>query len=505
MDNQIEQNLSEAETESKKKNQLYPVFLKLEQLNTLLVGAGNVGLEKLHSLLSNSPEAKITIVAPEIKEEVRRLVWKHPSCVIVQKEFEESDLDNKELIILATDNRELHIRIKEMAAQRKILVNVADTPDLCDFYLGSIVQKGSLKIAISTNGKSPTAAKRIKEVLHEVLPGELDEVIDNLQKVRNRLNGNFEAKVKKLNSITKVLVEKDTTDSARRWRKIATFSLLIFASMLIGHFILSYLPLQQMTDDTVAWYKTLDKNFHWMVLAGFLAQMVDGATSMGYGVTSSIVLQTAQVSPAAISAGIHTAEMFTSGASGYSHYKFGNVNKKLFKALLIPGVIGAVLGALLLVWFDDTHIKFLRPAMAVYTMILGIKIFINAFRAVNEKKKFKRFGWLAGAGGFLDSFGGGGWGPIVTSTLITKGRTPKYVVGSVSLTEFFVTLASAFTFFALIGVQNWQVVLALVIGGVLAAPIAARLAGKLPRKASFIFLGLVVIAWSIRILYKAIW
>ena len=117
-----------------------------------------------------------------------------------------------------------------MAAQRKILVNVADTPDLCDFYLGSIVQKGSLKIAISTNGKSPTAAKRIKEVLHDALPGELDEVIDNLQKVRNRLNGNFEAKVKKLNSITKVLVEKDTTDSARRWRKIATFSLLIFAS-----------------------------------------------------------------------------------------------------------------------------------------------------------------------------------------------------------------------------------------------------------------------------------
>ena len=169
------------------------------------------------------------------------------------------------------------------------------------------------------------------------------------------------------------------------------------------------------------------------------------------------------------------------------------------------GVIGAVLGALLLVWFDDTHIKFLRPAMAVYTMIRGIKIFSNAFRALNEKKKFKRFGWLAGAGGFLDSFGGGGWGPIVTSTLITKGRTPKYVVGSVSLTEFFVTLASAFTFFALIGVQNWQVVLALVIGGVLAAPIAARLAGKLPRKASFIFLGLVVIAWSIRILYKAIW
>lgn len=502
MDSHSEDSATGHTNEQDKKNQLYPVFLKLEQLRVLLVGAGNVGLEKLHSLLANSPEAKITIVAPDIKEEVRRLVYKHPSCQIVQKQFEESDLDDKELVILATDDKELHKYIKKLTTEKGILTNVADTPELCDFYLGSIVQKGNLKIGISTNGKSPTAAKRIKEVLHDALPGELDEVIDNLHKVRNKLNGNFDYKVKKLNKLTRVLVEKDNAAGEKRWRKVATYSLIGFALMLVGHFIFSYLPFQQMANDTVAWYKTLDKNFHWMVLAGFLAQMVDGATSMGYGVTSSIVLQTAQVSPAAISAGIHTAEMFTSGASGYSHYKFGNVNKKLFKALLIPGVIGAILGALLLVWFDDKHIQYLRPMMAAYTMILGVRIFINAFRS-NEKKKFKRYGWLAGFGGFLDSFGGGGWGPIVTSTLITKGRTPRYVVGSVSLTEFFVTLASAFTFFAFIGTQNWQVILALVIGGVLAAPLAARLAGKLPRKASFILLGSVVVLWSIRILIKA--
>lgn len=479
------------------KNQLYPVFLKLEQLNILLVGAGNVGLEKLHSLLSNSPEAKITIVAPKIKEDVRKLVYKHPSCNIIQREFEEADLDGKELVLLATDDPELHEDIKLLTNERKILTNVADTPGLCDFYLGSIVQKGNLKIAISTNGKSPTAAKRIKEILHDALPGELDDVIENLNKVRNNLNGNFEYKVKKLNAITKVLVEKN---SENRWKKIATYILAAFGLMLVGHIIFSQVPLRELTSSTVKWYQSLDSNFHWMVLAGFLAQMVDGATSMGYGVTSSIILQSAQVSPAAISAGIHTAEMFTSGASGYSHYKFGNVNKKLFKALLIPGVIGAVLGALLLVWFDDKHVEYLRPAMAAYTLLLGLKIFINAFKSMREKKKFKRYGLLAGAGGFLDSFGGGGWGPIVTSTLITKGRTPRYVVGSVSLTEFFVTVASAFTFFALIGAQNWQVVLALVIGGVIAAPIAARLAGKLPRKTSFILLGTVVVLWSLKIL-----
>jgi siroheme synthase-like protein len=481
------------------KNQLYPVFLKLEQLNILLVGAGNVGLEKLHSLLSNSPRAKITVVAPGVKKEVRELVQKHPSCTIIERQFQEEDLENKELVILATDNKELHQYITQLANTQKILINVADTPELCDFYLGSIVQKGSLKIAISTNGKSPTAAKRIKEVLNESLPSELDELISNLHKVRGKLNGNFDYKVKKLNALTKILVDKDSTVGERRWRKIATWSLVIFASMLVGHFILSYLPFRQIADDTVAWYGTLDKNFHWMVLAGFLAQMVDGATSMGYGVTSSVVLQTAQVSPAAISAGIHTAEMFTTAASGYSHYKFKNVNKKLFKALVIPGVIGAVLGALLLVWFDDTHIKYLRPAMAIYTLMLGLKIFSNAFRTTG-KSKFKRYGWLAGAGGFLDSFGGGGWGPIVTSTLITKGRTPRYVIGSVSLTEFFVTLASAFTFFTLIGVQGWQIILALVLGGVIAAPIAAKLAGKLPKKTSFVLLGVIVVAWSTRIL-----
>src|SRR6186713_64464 len=486
-------------SELDKKNQLYPVFLKLDQLELLLVGGGNVGLEKLHSLLANSPEARVSIVAPAVKDEIKKLVFRHPSCNIIQRKFEKEDLKNKDLIILATDDRQLHEEIKALATEKGILVNVADTPDLCDFYLGSIVQKGNLKIAISTNGKSPTAAKRIKEVLHEALPGELDAVIENLHTVRSKLNGNFEYKVKKLNKLTEVLIEKDNAGNARRWRKMATYSLIGFGLMLIGHFVFSYIPFRTMTDETVKWYQTLDKNFHWMVLAGFLAQMVDGATSMGYGVTSSIILQTANVSPAAISAGIHTAEMFTSGASGYSHYKFGNVNKKLFKALVIPGVIGAILGALLLVKLDDTHIKYLRPAMAIYTLLLGIKIFANAFMP-NIKKKFKRYSWLAGAGGFLDTFGGGGWGPIVTSTLITKGRTPKYVIGSVSLTEFFVTLASAFTFFTLIGVQNWQVILALVIGGVIAAPIAARLAGKLPRKASFILLGTVVVIWSIKIL-----
>lgn len=493
----------ETRIEADKKNRLYPVFLKLEELRILLVGAGNVGLEKLHSLLANSPEASITIVAPIVKDEVRKLVFKHPASVIVQREFEAADLENKDIVILATDNRKLHEEVRLLAKEKGLLVNVADTPDLCDFYLGSIVQKGNLKVAISTNGKSPTVAKRIKEVLNDALPGELDEVIENLHHVRNKLNGNFEYKVKKLNSLTKVLVEKDRIGTERQWKKIATYSLIAFALMLVGHFIFSYIPFGQIATDTVAWYKTLDKNFHWLVLAGFLAQLVDGALGMGYGVTSATVLLSAGVSPATISGAVHTAEVFSSAASGYSHYKFGNVNKKLFKALVIPGVIGAILGAILLTWLGNADAVWLRAVLACYTMFLGIKFLINAFREQRQQKKFKHYSALAGAGGFLDSFGGGGWGPLVTTTLINKGRSPKYVIGSVSLTEFFVTLASAFTFFTLLGVSHWQVIAALLIGGFVAAPIAAKLTGKMPKKTAYILLGILVIIWSLRILLKA--
>ena len=492
--------------EDKEVNNLFPVFLKLESLSVLVIGGGKVGHEKLTAILHNSPKTNVQLVSITISDDIRILADQHKNIELIERAFVNSDLDLTDIVIIAIDDHEKSSQIREEAKSRGKLVNVADKPELCDFYLSSVVQKGDLKVAISTNGKSPTIAKRLKEVLQEALPDELTSVIDNLHKIRNKLNGNFEYKVKKLNKITKVLVEKDTieNDTNTRWRKIATYSLIGFALMLIGHFIFSYLPFQQMADDTVKWYQTLDKNFHWMVLAGFLAQLVDGALGMGYGVTSATILNSAGISPAAISGSIHTAEMFASGASGYSHYRFGNVNKKLFKALLIPGIIGAILGAILLTKLGETHLVYLRPVMAIYTMLLGVRIIINAFRKQQAQKKFKRYGILAGVGGFLDSFGGGGWGPIVTTTLITRGRSPRFVIGSVSLTEFFVTLASAFTFFTMLGVTHWQVIVALIIGGLVAAPIAAKLTGKMPRKTSFILLGALVIFWSVRILVKVL-
>ncbi|MCH5600831.1 sulfite exporter TauE/SafE family protein [Niabella ginsengisoli] len=285
-------------------------------------------------------------------------------------------------------------------------------------------------------------------------------------------------------------------------KRIATYALAAFGFMLIGHLIFSYWPFDAIKEQAVTLYNSLGQSFLIMLAAGFVAQLVDGALGMGYGVTSATILLSAGVNPAAISGSIHTAEMFASGASGYSHYKFGNVNKKLFKTLLIPGIIGAIAGAILLVYLGEKYSDLVRPILAFYTLFLGLKIIYNAFQKQIAKKKFKYYRTLAGAGGFFDSFGGGGWGPIVTTTLITKGRSPKYVIGSVSLTEFFVTLSSAFTFFILLGVSHWQTILGLIIGGLAAAPIAAKLAGRLPRKTAFILVGLLVIVWSVRILIK---
>jgi siroheme synthase-like protein len=486
------------------KNQLYPVFLKLDQLRLLLVGAGNVGLEKLESLLANAPRTAVTIVAPMVREEVRNYLKDFPDCIVYERKFEESDLDHKDLVILSTDDKLLHQKIRVICKERRILINVADTPDLCDFYLGSIVQKGNLKIAISTNGKSPTAAKRIKQVLNESLPEEIDDVLENLHTFRNTIKGDFQQKVKKMNAVTKGLVEDEATLTEKRWKKIATYCLMAFGFMLVGHFIFSYIPFGQIATDVLSWYNTLDPDIplYWIVLAGFCAQLVDGALGMGYGVTSTSIMLSTGMSPAAISGSIHTSEVFSSAVSGYSHYRFGNVNKKLFKALVIPGVIGAAVGAVFLVFMGEEYTKWLRPAIAIYTLLLGVKFIINAFREMKPQRKFKHYKSLAAFGGFFDSFGGGGWGPIVTSTLINNGRSHKYVVGSVSLTEFFITLASAFTFFTMIGVSHWHYIIALMLGSFTAAPIAAKLAGRLQKKTAYFLLGILVIIWSVRILIK---
>lgn len=184
------------------RNNLFPVFLKLEELDTLIVGGGNVGLEKLNALLKSSPAARITIVAPNIKEEIKILAIGLKHIRLIERNFRVRDLQNKDMVVLATDDRDLHLRIRVLARKRRLLVNVADTPDLCDFYLGSVVTKGNIKIGISTNGKSPTIAKRMREYLEEALPEDTNVLLKKMQHIRERMKGDFAHKVKVLNDIT---------------------------------------------------------------------------------------------------------------------------------------------------------------------------------------------------------------------------------------------------------------------------------------------------------------
>lgn len=190
-------------------NPLFPIFLKLDQLDTLIVGGGYVGLEKISGLLKSSPNANVTLVAAEIKPEIRELGNSYPNLKLIERPFTDSDLHNRDLVIIGTNDKQLNAIIKDKAKALKILTNVADTPDLCDFYLSSVVTKGDLKIAISTNGKSPTLAKRFREMMEEVLPEEVPELLNNMREIRDRLKGDFEYKLKTLNDLTINIIKGD--------------------------------------------------------------------------------------------------------------------------------------------------------------------------------------------------------------------------------------------------------------------------------------------------------
>ncbi|KXX71856.1 siroheme synthase [Flammeovirga sp. SJP92] len=189
-------------------NHMFPIFIKMSEISTLIVGGGNVGHEKLEAILKNSPNAVVSVVSIDFGEALLDLAKDFPNVTLHKKAFEFSDLDPHHIALLATDDYGLHVEIQKEANKRKMLVNVADTPDLCDFYLGSVVTRGDLKIGISTNGKSPTLAKRMREFLEDALPNETQQLLDNLRTIRDKLKGDFAFKVKKLNDITQQVFDK---------------------------------------------------------------------------------------------------------------------------------------------------------------------------------------------------------------------------------------------------------------------------------------------------------
>lgn len=247
----------------------------------------------------------------------------------------------------------------------------------------------------------------------------------------------------------------------------------------------------------------MENNILLFIAVGFIAQMIDGALGMAYGVSSTSFLLSLGVPPAAASASVHLAEVFTTGASGISHWRFGNVDKKLVKTLLLPGVLGGVTGAYIL---TVTPSDIIKPLIAVYLLVIGITILLKVVRTgKNSPSPLSpaKISLLGLIGGFFDATGGGGWGPIVTTTLVFKGNHPRYTIGSVNLSEFAVTLSQSITFTMLLGITHWQVVIGLLIGGVVAAPFGAYTTKKLPVRALTGLLGILITVLSIRTIWLA--
>lgn len=313
--------------------------------------------------------------------------------------------------------------------------------------------------------------------------------------MKNNYKEGFNQKLNDSNQFAPSVEGKKTT---KKYGRLVTEITLIFFALFVGYALSSIVSFS----DAKSFVMDIPTVFYIMLAVGFFAQLVDGAVGLGYGVTCSTSMMLFGVNLPSISGSIHTAEMFSSGISGFSHYKFGNVNKKLLIALSVPGVIGAVSGSLLLVYLGNKYETITYGILASYTLIIGIRLIILAFRKKIERKKVERVGFLGFAGGFLDAFGGGGWGPVVTSTLLAKGKKSNLVVGTVSLAEFFVTLSASLTFFVALGVSHGFIIAGLIIGGTIAAPFAAKLAGKIPQKVAVLAVAFLVITFSVRILFK---
>lgn len=249
-----------------------------------------------------------------------------------------------------------------------------------------------------------------------------------------------------------------------------------------------------------------DHIFYWMLLVGVLAEIVAGSMGMGYGVICTTTLLFLNIPPHIVSASIHSAESFTTAAGSISHFKLKNISVSLVKKLAIPAIIGAIIGALSLTYVGEYYSKITKTVIAFYTLYLGIQILSNAFKpkqnkALKRKTNLTRLGLI---GGFIDSFAGGGWGPLVTGTLIKNAFTPRFAVGSSTVAKFILTITAAVTFFFTLGIQHWNIILGLLIGGIITAPFSAMLTAKLPVKKMFIVIGILVIVMSSITIYKSV-
>lgn len=234
------------------------------------------------------------------------------------------------------------------------------------------------------------------------------------------------------------------------------------------------------------------------IILGFCAQLIDGCLGLAYGVFLTTFLMANGVPLVNASSSIHFSEVFTTLVSGISHWKFKNIDWLMFRRLTIAGIIGGVFGAYILTAVNGEKLK---PFVSAYLLLLGFRILLKIRKKIIFKNATKHLFPLGALGGFFDAVGGGGWGPIVSSSLIAKGNVPHKVIGTVNSAEFFVTFAQSATFVSLIGFRNWKIVLGLIIGGILASPISAYLCKKINQKVLMIFVSLLIIFTNIYALY----
>ena len=240
--------------------------------------------------------------------------------------------------------------------------------------------------------------------------------------------------------------------------------------------------------------------FFWALLFGAIAALIDGSLGMAYGVTGAAFLLGYGIPPIKAVAYIHIAEIFVSGSSGLNHWRIGNVDTKLFKKLLIPGIIGAILGALVI---TKIKIPYLSIVISIYLLFMGIFLIAKAYSKIKLQFKQKNsiITSLAVTGGFVDGAGGGGWGPVVTTSLLGGKMMPKKVIGTVNASEFFINLASATSFLFLVKVTDWEALAGLIIGGFLVTPYAAKVTSRMSVKMILTFVGCLITALSVRKIY----
>jgi uncharacterized membrane protein YfcA len=294
--------------------------------------------------------------------------------------------------------------------------------------------------------------------------------------------------------MTRLVLQLEKATNTISFKQIA-ITMLGLKLIIIGYF--AYLLVNGLYDNTIHF----DSTFFLFMGVGFLAQIIDGALGMAYGISCTTLLMNFGIPAGLASASVHTSEIFTTGISGLSHIKFKNIDKELFFKLVITGTLGAIIGAYLVSDFFDGNV--IKPYISAYLIVLGSYIIYKGFaNAANENKTVKKAPLLAFIGGFLDTIGGGGWGPIVTSNLLSQGKNPREAIGTVNTAEFFITYFATIVFVFFLGVKHWQIVLGLIAGGALAAPIGAYIASRINKRVLFFMVGILIIITSGYTLYK---